>query len=265
MELRDKDLKKCYQKVISDSPPRKKGCPDIDVLIRSFSEEMSENEKIQIIDHITTCGLCYNKFEAVRQILKGSKNIAQRFEGVPLSEADVEELKQRAQARLRELERHDISMPKPSSWKKIIGFFSLKPALRYASAAAAICILVAAAIILFKVPPSMKDETLRGSEKETIQLIFPQGEVEKYPLAFKWEAFPEAKEYQIILLDEELTPIWTAEKTEKTERLIPSAVQSKLRKEKTYYWKVVMFFEDGTQKESELQDFRVAEKLNDLD
>jgi len=261
MELQDKDLKKYYQVSLSKNPLHKKGCPDSDALIRSFSEETSENEKIQVIDHITTCGLCYKKFEAVRQILKGSKNMALRFEGMPLSEADVKELKQRAQDRIHELERHEISMPKPSFGEKIIGFFRLKPALSYASAVAAICIMIAAAIILFKVPPSIKDETLRGSEKETIQMISPIGELEKFPLSFKWKALPEVKEYQIVLLDEELNRIWTSEKTEKTEMLIPSAVQNKLRKEKTYYWKVVIFLEDGTRKESELQNFRVAENL----
>ena len=261
MDIQDKALKKYYRASLSKNPPHKKGCPDSDVLIRSFSKEMSETEKIQIIDHVTTCGPCYKKFEIVRQILKGSKNLAQRFEGVPLSEAEMNELKQKAQARIHELETHDISTLKPSFGKKIAAFFRLNPALKYASAVAAICVVVAAAIVLFKILPSIKDETLRGINEKTILLFSPRGELEKFPLAFKWEALPGAKEYQIVLLDEELTRIWTAEKTEKTEMSIPFAVQKKLLKEKTYYWKVVIFLEDGTLKESLLQDFKLAEIL----
>ena len=261
MKLQDKDLKKYYQTSLSDNPPQKKGCLDSDAIIRSFSGTMGENEKIQVIDHITTCGPCYKKFEIVRQILKGSKNLAQRFEGVPLSEAEMNELKQKAQARIHELETHDISTLKPSFGKKIAAFFRLNPALKYASAVAAICVVVAAAIVLFKILPSIKDETLRGINEKTILLFSPRGELEKFPLAFKWEALPGAKEYQIVLLDEELTRIWTAEKTEKTEMSIPFAVQKKLLKEKTYYWKVVIFLEDGTRKESLLQDFKLAEIL----
>jgi len=259
MDIQDKALKKYYRASLSKNPPHKKGCPDSDVLIRSFSKEMSETEKIQIIDHVTTCGPCYKKFEAVRQILKGSKNMAERFEGVSLSEADVKELKQRAQARLREFEMHDISIQKLGFSEKIFGFFRLKPALRYASAVAAICIMVAAVIILFKIPPSIEDETLRGIKKESILLISPRGEIKEFPLAFEWEPFAEAKEYQIVLLDEELTRIWTSEKTEKTEMRVPPAVQNKLQKERTYYWKIVILLENGIQKESDLQEFTLTE------
>jgi len=265
MELKDKDLKKHYQSFLNKNPLHKKGCPDIEGLIRSFSEEMSENEKIQIIDHITACGLCYRKFDTVRQILKGSKNLAQRLEGLPLSEAEMDELKQKAQTRIHELEMNDISRQKPSFGKKISAFFRLNPALKYASAVAAVCVLVAAGIVLFKISPSIEDETLRGRDEKTILLISPKGEVKEFPLAFEWEPFIEAKEYQITLLDEELTPIWTSSRTEKTEMPIPFAIQYKLLKEKTYYWKVVVFLEDGTQKESALQDFRLVEILKFLD
>ncbi len=264
MELQDKDLKKYYQASLNKNPLHKKGCPDSDALVRSFSEEISENEKIQIIDHITTCRLCYKKFETVRQILKGSKNLAQRFEGVPLSEAEMDELKQKAQAQIHELERHDISRKKPNLGKKIAVFFRLNPALKYASAVAAICVVVAAAIVLFKTPQSVKYEILRGIREKTILLISPRGEVEEFPLAFEWEPFIEAKEYQVMLLDEELTPIWASSRTEKTEMPIPSAVQYKLLKEKTYYWKVVIFLADGTRKESALQDFKLVESLKFL-
>jgi hypothetical protein len=259
MDIQDKDLKKSYQASLSKNPLHKKGCPDIDALVRSFSEGMSENEKIQIIDHITTCGPCFQKFDAVRKILKESKSLAERFEGVPLSEAEVQELKQRAQAQIHELEISDVSGLKLSSGKKIAAFFRFKPVLKYASAFATICIIVAAAIVLFKIPQSIKDKTVRGTKKESIQMISPRGEIEKIPLAFKWEALPGVKEYQILLLDEELTRIWTSEKTEKTEMLIPSAIKNKLQKERAYYWKIVILLEDGIQKESDLQEFTLTE------
>jgi hypothetical protein len=259
MDIQDKDLKKYYQAFLSKNPPHKKACPDIDALIRSFSKEMSEHKKIQIIDHITTCGLCFQKFEAVRQILKGSKSLAERFEGVPLSEAEVKELKQKAQDRIHELEISYGSKPKLSFGKKVIASFRLKPALKYASAVATICIIVAVAIVLFKIPQSIKDETLRGTKKEIIQMISPRGQVDKFPLAFKWEALPGVKEYQIVLLDEELTRIWTSEKTENTEMLMPSTVQNELQKERTYYWKIVILLEDGIQNESDLQEFTLTE------
>ena len=258
MEMEDNDLKEYYQSLLRKNPPHKKGCPDIEALTRSFSEEMSENEKIRVIDHISACGLCYKKFETISQILKESKTLKDQFEGVSLSETEVRELKQRAQNRINEIKAHDVSRLKLSFGQKIAALFKLKSPLKYATAIAAVFIMAVAVLILLKIPQSIKEETLRGIKKESIKMISPRGEVKEFPLTFEWEPFAGSREYQIVLLDDELTRIWTSEKVDRTKMPIPSEVQNRLQVEKTHYWKVVILLQDGTQRESDLQEFTLT-------
>ncbi len=49
--------------------------------------------------------------------------------------------------------------------------------------------------------------TYRGGEP--LELLEPVGLVEAPPVAMRWELHPEASSYRVVLLDEELIPIWT--------------------------------------------------------
>jgi hypothetical protein len=190
--------------------------------------------------------------------MKESRSLAEQFEGVSLSEADVKELKQRAQNRINEIKAHDVSRLKLSFGQKIAALFELKSPLKYATAIAAVFIMAVAVLILLKIPQSIKKDTLRGIKKESIKMISPRGEVKEFPLTFEWEPFAGAREYQVVLLDDELTRIWTSEKADFTKMFIPSEVQTGLQVEKTHYWKVVILLKDGTQRESDLQEFTLT-------
>lgn len=260
MELKDKDLKDLYQSHIKENPPHQTGCPDVGVLIQSFSTEMSENEKIKVIDHISSCGECYEKFEIVRQILKESKKLTDQFKGLLLSETEVQELKQKALDRIHEFETSGDTEKKASFLEKFIATFKAKSAYKYATAIAGVFIVALAALFVFKIPQTLQESALRGEKLKSVLLIFPQGELTELPTKFKWSSVPGAKEYQVVLLDDELTRLWNSEKTEKNEMPIPSEVQNKLQRAKIFYWKVVLLFGDGTKKESDLQEFRLAKK-----
>ena len=259
MESKDKDLKDFYQLHIKEHAPSKKSCPDIVVLARSFSTETSENEKIKIIDHISSCGNCFKKFEMLRQILKGSKKLADQFEGLSLSEAEVKELKQRAQNRIHEFESHENQEEKVNPIQKFIATFKTKPALKYGTAIAGVFIVALAAFFVTKIPRTLQEGALRGEKLESILLISPKGELVETPTKFQWASVAGAKEYQVVLLDVELTRIWISENTESNVISIPSKVRNRLQKEKVFYWKVVLLLEDGTKKESDLQKLILTE------
>ncbi len=258
MDMKDADLRKYYQASLKENPPQLNECPDLEIIIRSFSKESNESEKIKVVDHISACGMCYKKFEAVRQILKETKNLSEQFEGLSLSETEVRELKQRAQKRISEIIPGDIPEKKMSYREKLSSFLKAKPAWKFATALAALFIMAAAVVILLKLPRSTEEGRLRGSEEEKIQLIYPRGETQGLPLAFEWQPVSGAKEYQVVLLDEELTRVWTSEKTDQTNTSIPLAIRNTFIQEKIYYWKVMADYEDSTQKESDLQKFVVV-------
>ena len=201
MKLEEKDLKEKYQSYIRKSPAKDKDCPETDALIRSFSPELSEKEKFKIIDHISECGACLKKFETIRQILKESKQMADRLEGISLSKAEVKKLKQRAKNKIRELEAQYKALEKPGFKEKLAAFLWPKVPLRYITAFAGILIVVFATFLIFKTPQIIKKDTLRGREEQSIQLIHPKGTLEKLPVIFDWSPLPGAETYQIYLLD----------------------------------------------------------------
>ena len=265
MELEDKDLKKIYQSHIKENPVHKTGCPDVEELIRSFSKEMGEKEKIKVIDHISSCGNCYKIFEIMRQILKESKKLAGQFEGFSLSETEVEELRQKAQDRIREFEKPERAEKQAGFIKTFIALFKAKSAIKYATVIAGIFVVALAALFVLKIPRTIQESVLRGEKQERIQLISPKGELQKPPTHFQWISVPGVKEYEVVLLDHELTRLWSSEKTEGHEMPIPAEFQNRLQREKIYYWKVVIFNKDGTENESKLQEFRLVtdQKLPD--
>ncbi len=258
MDMKDTDLKKYYQASLKENPPLGSECPDLEVIIRSFSKESRESEKIKVVDHISVCGLCYKKFEAVRQILRESKNLAEQFEGLTLSEAEVGELKQRAVNRIRELGVTAVHQRKSSFSDKLSALFKQKFPLKFATAVAAIFIIFAVAIVLLKIPQNIKEDRLRGSREVRIQMVSPKDEIQVLPLAFEWQPVSGAKKYQVVLLDDELTRIWTSGMINETKVAIPPEIRNSFLQEKDYYWKVVISYGDNTQIESDLQKFTLT-------
>ena len=258
MDFEEKDLKGLYRSFVEENPPHRKGCPDVEEITRSFSAEMSENEKIHIIDHISSCGKCYKNFEIVRQILKESKNLADQFVGVSLSETEIRELKRKAQDRTYELEKKERVRKQAGFIKTFIRLFQNKSAIKYAAVVTGIFIIALAAFFVSKIPQNLQESEIRGEKQEGIRLISPKGDLRERPTRFQWEAVPGAKEYQVVLLDSELTRLWESEKTESQEIPFPPGIQIGLKK-KIYYWKLVCYMEGGTKTQSELQEFRQLE------
>ena len=68
MKLENQDLKKLFQSSIDHKRSALKECPDSDVIIQSFSSTLNESEKYRIVDHISECPLCHQKFTIVRLV-----------------------------------------------------------------------------------------------------------------------------------------------------------------------------------------------------
>jgi hypothetical protein len=256
MKLRAEDLKRIYQRSRQESSFKNGGCPSDELLMKSFSAEVSEEEKSKIIDHVTGCSSCHWKFEALRQILSGTGEITRELEGISLSEKEVSQLQDLARNKIQGLEKQ--RQEKKIPWQKTrFPSFLASRALKYVSVAAGLLIVVLAAFLFLKTPLNPKRDIARGTSDQTLELIAPKGEVRDFPLFFKWRPFPKAQEYEVKLLDEELTDIWKSDWIKATEVKLPQGQFQRIEKEKAYYWKVVVHLKAGTTKESSLQEFKL--------
>ena len=233
MKIKDKDLRKSYQSFIRKNQAKGKDCPQIEVLINTFSNESKEKEKLKFIDHISECSACFKKFEAIKPFFKEGKKIKDKLEKISLSEQEAKELKQKAKEKIFELKKH------PKKRRSTLFFPRLR--LVQLSAVAGLLIIVLGAVLIFKAPEDSKTDIIRGKDEKTIQLITPKGDVKKRPIIFEWTHFPKAKEYEVRLMDEELTKIWVSNKTGETKIELPADIAQKIEKEKQYYWKVFIY------------------------
>jgi len=256
MKLRAEDLKRIYKRSRQESSFKNGGCPSDELLIKSFSAEVSEEEKLATIDHVTRCASCHWKFEALREIFMGTKEIARSFEEVSLSKEEVRQLKDKAKSKIVELEKERLEKLKPGFKEKARAFFSYK-GFKYIPAAAGGLMIILAALLVLRIPQNIKKDMIRGEEEQILELISPKGEIDRPPIIFTWKPYPKAVDYEVRLLDEELNPAWNSEKIQKTEIELPSALLPKMEKGKMFYWKVIADLESGARKESGLQPIKL--------
>jgi len=257
MKMDDQDLKKLYRSSVDHGQNAEQECPDADMMIQSFSPNLGESEKYRLVDHISECPLCSQKFAIVRQVISESKKMTAGLEGMSLSEEETEELKKIAKLRIKELKRTPQSDMGAAFKLKWLLCFWKKPVFRYGSAIAGLVILTFVVFHLLKAPHLDMEDTVRGVQDDMIQLTHPKGDLSSVPRVFEWNPEPGAMGYQVVLLDEELSEVWISEKTQKTTITLPQSRSEAIKSAKIYYWKIIVFMSDGSSRESGLQDFEI--------
>lgn len=251
------DLKKLYQSSLDPNRTAAKGCPDEDMIIESFLSKLSESEKYRVVDHISECSVCSQKFAIVREIFNEGKKMAAEFEGMSLSEEETKKLKDIARANIKKLERPDRSDRGTTSKQTSLFLLWQKTAFKYATALAGLVVIAVVVILLFRVPHMDLDDTVRGIQADIIQLTNPKGDLTEIPRMFEWSSVEGAAEYRVVLLNEELIEVWVSEKIQKTSLKLPELHFDKMKSGKMYYWKVIVFLNDGGTTESRLQEFEI--------
>jgi hypothetical protein len=252
MKVRDEDLRALYPKSLGRKPDEKISCPSEDAILRSFTTEISEEEKLRLIDHVADCAACRPKFQAAREILKGAKTLAAEFEGQSLSESEVTALRRHAQEKLHELEASPNSGKKRSPTKSLKSLFFR---YRYASVAAGILMVFLAVLIVVQSTHKVSDTLIRGEAGSAVNLEAPRGIQEMRPSVFRWAPYPGAGEYEVRLMNEKLDVVWTSGKIKTSQVGFPDVLLVTLEKGAVYYWKVSVYLEDGSIVDSQLQQF----------
>lgn len=258
MKLKNKQIRRYYQSLSIPEAGKDSNCPDIDVLIKSFSDELTESHKFDIIDHISDCKTCLEKFNFIEQIFKNSKRMALRKNKLSLNENEVKELKELSKRKILELEEQSetaLKEVKSNSGKSILVFPKIP--LKYLSIAAALVIVILGTIFIVNISPEPKATAMRGSRGDTFQLIMPRGEITKINLVFKWNAIPDAKEYDVRMMNAELLNIWISDKIPNTSIKLPQDIYRKVKRDTIYYWKVIAYLNDGNIEKSHLVEFEL--------
>lgn len=246
MKLRHDDLKALYRNSVGRKPDEESSCPSDEVILRSFTPEMSEEEKLRLVDHASACAVCGPRFQAAREIMMGAKTLAAEFEGRFVSRSETAELKGRAREKMKRRES--------PSHRKVILF-----RYRYAWVAAGFIVVFLAAWIAVQSPRKMSDTMIRGETGAAVELETPRGTLEKAPSFFRWTPYPGASEYEIRVLNDRLDAVWASGGIKVNRAALPAAVSEALEKGTVYYWKVTVRLEGGNVVESRLQEFRLKE------
>jgi len=245
LKYSEEDLKMIFQ-LSRQAQAGKAGCPPVEYLAKAFADELSEEEKLVLVDHVASCSSCHWKFEMLRGILKETGNLAQGLQGLSLSKEETRRLKEIAGAHLSRLSRKGRVVrhaePRRQAWKS--HWLLLR---KYAVAAAGLLIVGLGALFLLRIFPPGGEGPVRGESEESLQLLSPQGAVDPTPIEFSWKPYPGAREYEVRILDEALTPIWTSEKTGETRIQLTPSASGRLEKGKTYIWKVFAMSAGGTE------------------
>lgn len=249
------DLKSIYSASREAGPAGKGTCPPVEKILESFSPDISENEKFRIVDHAAACPSCHRKFEAARGILLEAKRVAEGYERIPVDEKAMTAIREKARVRIQELERSRGKPGAKGGRESLQGLLAVRN-LRFATAAV---LLVLGSLVLISVLSlrHRPDDAVRGAQAREIRLEAPQGEWAERPLVFRWVPYPGAGEYEVKLLDEELTTLWMSDRTKNSFTAPPPDRLAGLEQEKIYYWKVIVYLKTGRVLESGLQEFRL--------
>lgn len=256
MKLREDDLRRIFREGEEPHGFVAGPCPSDEALIASFSEEAEEGVKSGIIDHAAACPSCRRKFDFLRQTLDGVREIARDLDGISLSDQDAARLRELARDRIRVL-KGKRPEGRPSGFGIRWRLLFASGSFRYAAAAAGLLTIVLAAVLVLRTPRGLEPDTERGRADRSIVLDVPKGEVGGDPLIFRWRPFPGALDYEVKLLDEELSDVWASERTPRTEVELPEMLFRTLERGNIYYWKVTARLEEGTARESDLQEFKL--------
>jgi hypothetical protein len=96
----------------------------------------------------------------------------------------------------------------------------------------------------------------RGKTPSPLELIQPLGQAPAAsPLVFKWEPLPGPAAYVVELYDEALNQIWEGAKITVSASTLPLSAMGMLARNKTYYWAVTAYDQNGNKRESGLRSF----------
>ena len=231
MKIDNEDLQRIYQAhVAGKGQESREACPSLDFLRKSFDPTSTRVEKDAIVDHISQCPSCAQEFDFLRQLSDREWELAQKLDGIRGSRHGG-----------RFILRKALSAVSPRFEKRYATVFLL-------------VIGMIAGVLMLRHGLGRNDG--RGKTPPPLGLIQPLGRVPAASsLIFKWEPLPGPAAYVIELYDEALNQIWEGAKITVSASTLPASAMGMLARNKTYYWAVTAYDQNGNKRESGLRSF----------
>jgi len=217
------------------------GCPDKEIFIRAFLEDISLEEREKLVDHVLSCPKCKIIFDVIRQLsielLVRSKDLGEK----ELLPAEIKQFRKVASKKIREQKKIDK--------RKLFG------RLRFEYIVPVIVLLfVVVGYLYFSNVPG--HERYRTPEMEKLRLLEPSGKISAPPLVFIWAPVTNIKGlyYKFELIDDELNTLFEKQLYHCT-LSIPESLRTKLKKGRTYIWKVEAFDSENRKIDSNIKYF----------
>ena len=231
MKIGNEDLQRIYQAhVAGKGQESREACPSLDFLRKSFDPTSTRVEKDAIVDHISQCPSCAQEFDFLRQLSDREWELAQKLDGIRGSRHGG-----------RFILRKALSAVSPRFEKRYATVFLL-------------VIGMIAGVLMLRHGLGRNDG--RGKMPPPLGLIQPLGRVPAASsLIFKWEPLPGPAAYVIELYDEALNQIWEGAKITVSASTLPASAIGMLARNRTYYWAVTAYDQNGNKRESGLRSF----------
>jgi hypothetical protein len=204
-------------------------CPKNEIFIKAFMHDLDTDEYDKLMDHILTCEKCRKKWEFLKQITSEMTHRINDLNEEKLSPGEEKQLRKIARQKLKEQKR-----------KKKLNF-SFSPAM-YAVIVATLIVVIAGIVFITKMSQM---DVYRKENKFELKLIAPSGKISSPPAVFTWTEFEGAEDYMFELIDDDLNTLYLVRVPE-TRLTLPEDVRQKLKKGKTYLWKVLAQEDDLT-------------------
>lgn len=231
MKINKKDLQRIYQAYLAGKDQKSRCfCPSLDSLQKSFDPSSTQDEKDAIVDHLSQCPSCAQEFDFLRQLSDREWELAEKLDNI-----------RRSQYRNRFLTREALSTVFPRFEK------------RFAIISLLVIGIIAGA---FMIRHGLDRNDGRGKMPQALGLIQPLGRVPAVsPIIFKWEPLPRPATYVVELYDEALNQIWEGPKIMLWTSALPESAMARLARNRTYYWAVTAYDQNGNKRESGLRSF----------
>lgn len=252
MDLQEKEVRDILKNIPGQTSDRQMKCPESETLLQAVEGKLSRKEKFAIIDHVFKCPQCLRKFQAIKEFRAAGRSLVKDKEKIELAEEEVKELMFIAGGKTRPPSEGRTSLSGKIARMSVFTRSSYK----YLSLLAASVIIIIGLLLVFQESTPLGDGNIRGIRIGKAQLISPKGDYRQIPVKFEWKPVENAQEYQVKLYDEELTPVWTSSKIQSSTCMLPDEIFKKLRSNTPYFWKILVFLENGEQDKSPLQDFK---------
>ena len=246
MKINNSDLKKIYFAYIQDKVPLfREKCLSPEKILTFFIKPGSSRKKGRIIDHITSCAHCAHDFYVFLGIYRDEQMLL----------GDIREL-------LQQKERPQISK-KNRGLSPVVRWLNIFP-IRYPWKIAfsfLLTIIFAGLIILVTHQNIMTSKNGdRGKLPGQLQLMVPIHEnAVQAPVIFKWRGVASSHYYVLEIFDEALSPFWKSPKIIESFYQLPPEIDTKIKKNKIYFWIITVFLNEGEMFESTLESFKVIE------